>query len=112
MSDAALELPAGLELARTTPEFDENSVPEGLRRAHHVADAVWGRLVVAAGSVRFVFEDGPDGSPEESGRVVNAGESQVIPPHRRHHVETIGPVSFHVEFHRTPRSGDGATPGG
>lgn len=102
MDDDKLELPDGLELARTTPEFDEHSVPTGLRNAHEVADGVWGRLVVATGSVRFVFEDAPSVGGVPGGRVVNAGEHQVIPPRRRHHVETIGPVGFHVEFHREP----------
>ena len=112
MSDDALELPAGLELARTTPEFDEHSVPQGLRKAHEVADAVWGRLVVMTGSLRFVFEDDPSGSVGRTERLMSAGEHQVIPPRRRHHVETFGPVGFDVEFHRRPRSGGDAAPEG
>lgn len=94
-------LPAGAVLVRTTPVFDETSVPEGLRRAHRVAAGVWGRLVVAEGSLRFVFEDDPEP------RVVAAGAHQVIPPERPHHVEVIAPVRFVVEFHRVPEPDDG-----
>jgi len=89
------ELPAGLAVQRTTPTFDENSTPAGLRGAHSVADGVWGRLVVEQGSLGFVFEDFPDDV-----RTVLAGEHQVIPPSRLHHVVIDGPVRFAVEFHR------------
>jgi cupin 2 domain-containing protein len=55
------QLPHGVELQRVTPEFDADTVPAGLLRAHRIAAGVWGLLRVTAGSVRFVFEDG---SPE------------------------------------------------
>lgn len=92
------ELPDGLELARTTDVLDEQHHPGGLLRAHQVADGVWGRLVVRTGSLRFVFEDAGD---EPS--TVAAGGSVVIPPAVKHHVEFTGPVSFVIEFHRTPK---------
>ncbi|MGB3735219.1 MAG: DUF1971 domain-containing protein [Ilumatobacter sp.] len=89
------ELPAGLTLQRTTPTFDEHSTPAGLRRAHQVAEGVWGRLVVETGSLGFVFEDEPDVV-----RVIGSGDQQVIPPAALHHVVLDGPVRFAVEFHR------------
>ena len=91
----AQHLPDGLQLQRTTPTFDETSTPRGLRAAHAVADGVWGRLIVESGSLGFVFEDAPDDL-----RTVAAGEHQVIPPARLHHVVIDGPVRFAVEFHR------------
>lgn len=97
-------LPDGLELARTTDVFDQESVPAGLRRAHRVATGVWGRLVVHEGSIGFRFED--DDQPLRA----NAGEWIVIPPDRPHHVELIGPVRFAVEFHR-PSDSLGSIPG-
>lgn len=90
-----IELPDGLTLQRTTPTFDESSVPAGLVKAHSVADGVWGRLVVSAGSIGFVFDDEPDAI-----RTVTAGETQVIPPLRKHHLVVGGPATFAVEFHR------------
>lgn len=92
---AELRLPDGLTLQRTTPTFDEQSTPAGLRAAHSVADSVWGRVMVTSGSLGFVFEDTPD-----EVRRVGAGEHQVIPPARLHHVVIDGPVQFAVEFHR------------
>lgn len=92
-----LELPDGLVHARTTDVWDETSVPAGLLKAHRVAEGTWGRLVVEEGAVGFAFEDQP-----EQVRRVSAGEHQVIPPMRPHHVELLGPVRFAVEFHRPP----------
>lgn len=94
-------LPEGLELARTTDVFDQDSVPAGLLRAHRVAPEVWGRLVVRSGSLGFVFEDDPETVVD-----VPAGRSIVIPPDRPHHLELTGTVTFVVEFHRRPRPMD------
>jgi tellurite resistance-related uncharacterized protein len=88
-------LPDGTGHVRTTPEFDERTVPAGLLSSHRIADGVWGRLVVRSGSLRFVVEDAGGGA-----RLVAAGEAQVIPPAVPHHVELVGPVRFAVEFHR------------
>ena len=88
-------LPDGLKLVRTTPTFDEHTVPAGLRAAHRIAEGVWGRLVVLSGSLEFVVDSEPD-SPH---RIV-AEESRIIPPGVVHHVTVDGPVRFHVEFHR------------
>ncbi len=97
-----------MNLVRTTPEFDESTVPAGLLGEHRVAPGVWGRLIVRAGALGFGFE----GRPE---RVVPAGEHVAIPPDVTHHVRIVGPVRFVVEFHRpgdrTGR-GDRRTPPG
>lgn len=89
-------LPEGLELARTTDVFDQDTVPAGLLRAHRVAPNVWGRLVVHSGALDFAFED------VAAAVEVRAGEHVVIPPERPHHLRIIGPVRFAVEFHRRP----------
>lgn len=94
---SGVELPAGLELVRTTPEFTAETMPDGLRKAHRVAAGVWGRLRVLQGTVRFTFETDPP-----STRTVSAGEVQVIPPEQPHFVEPDDEARFVVEFHRPP----------
>ena len=91
----SIDLPDGFEHVRTTDTFDQDHHPAGLRRAHRIADGVWARLVVRTGALTFVFEDDP-------GRAIDvaAGTSQVIPPGRLHRVDTAGPVTFELEFHR------------
>lgn len=92
MNDA---LPPNLDHVRTTPVFDERSVPAGLLAAHRAGAGVWGRLVVHSGALEFTFEDDTD-----STRHVAAGATVVIPPGRLHHLSLDGPVTFAVEFHR------------
>ncbi|WP_088319426.1 DUF1971 domain-containing protein [Kineosporia sp. R_H_3] len=99
--DRPTALPAGAEHVRTTPDFDAGTVPAGLLRAHRVADGVWGRLVVRAGTVVFRFEDDPDAPV-----TVTAGGHVVIPPGLPHHVEPEGAAAFAVEFYRVA---DGST---
>lgn len=89
------ELPDGSALDRVTDEFTAASVPAGLLRAHRVATGVWGRLVLHAGSLTFVWEDGDEGGVE-----LVAGDRMVIPPDTRHHVEPGPDARFRVEFHR------------
>ena len=67
-------LPPGLVHLRTTPEFDERSVPAGLLAAHRIAEGVWGLLRVRAGTLDFVVEDGS--TPP---RRLRPGDTQVIP---------------------------------
>jgi tellurite resistance-related uncharacterized protein len=88
------QLPDGLELARTTPVFSNETVPAALLAAHTVATGFWSRLVVRSGSVGFRFED----RSEEFLRLA-VGESIVIPPERPHHVEFDEPAEFVVEFY-------------
>ena len=97
-----MELPTGLQFVRSTPVFDEHSVPAGLLAAHRVSEGVWGRLVVFSGQLDFVFEDVTRAAVRNQSqrRTVGAGDVQVIPPGEPHHVEVDGPVEFHVEFHR------------
>ena len=87
------ELPEGLEVVRTTPVWDERSMPAGLRRAHRVARGVWGRLHVQEGSVRFRAATRPPLDVQ-----VGPGQHQAIPPETDHDVEPQGAARFFVQF--------------
>ncbi len=95
----APEMPGDMELARTTPLFDPESVPKAILGSHQVAAGVWGRLVCRTGRVGFAFEEPEDSEVVELG----PGEHFDIPPERRHRVVLLGPSTFVVEFYR-PRS--------
>ncbi|MEZ5246281.1 MAG: DUF1971 domain-containing protein [Acidimicrobiales bacterium] len=88
------ELPPGLALVRTTPEFTIDTVPAGLLGAHRVADDVWGVLRVNRGTVVFVLED------TGVRRSLTTNDAQVIEPGVLHHVEPSADARFVVEFHR------------
>ena len=91
------EMPGGLALVKTTPEWDELSMPSGLRRAHRVPKGRWGRLVVRNGILRFGARTEP-----AIDVIVAAGESQAIPPDVEHAVDATEPVRFVLEFWEIP----------
>lgn len=87
------ELPEGLRLARLTPEWDESSLPTGLRRAHRLAPRTWGRLEVRRGRLIFRAETSPP-IDEELGE----GAVQAIPPAVAHSVELMPGTSIQIGF--------------
>jgi len=89
------ELPDDLVVVRTTPTWDEETMPDGLRRAHRVAGGVWARLRVDAGALRLVLATDP-----QRDVVVRRGEAQAIPPDVEHHVDPLGTVRFALDFLR------------
>lgn len=86
------EFPEGFECYQRTPEFDEDSIPAGLRREHTTKAGVWGRIVVSSGRLCYHVQGTGtviDLVPETPG---------IIPPQVVHRVEAAGPVRFVVEF--------------
>jgi len=81
---------------KTTPIFDEASLPQAIRGAHRTKAGVWGLLRVLDGQVDLVFRD-----PSRTVRVTPARPA-VIPPEAEHHVELAGPMRMQVEFYREP----------
>ncbi|MFV0645673.1 MAG: DUF1971 domain-containing protein [Sphingomonadaceae bacterium] len=84
---------------KTTPVFDEKTLPEAIRNAHNTKAGVWGLLVVLDGAVNLVFHD-----PQ---RIVHVtpGNPAPIAPQAVHHVELDGPVQMQVSFYREHPSG-------
>lgn len=93
------ELPDDAAPYRTTGEFDETTLPAGLRRDHRTAVGVWGRAEVLAGSLRFVMP------VLAIDRVIETGDHAVIPPELAHRVEPLGRMRMRVVFLRVPVSG-------
>jgi tellurite resistance-related uncharacterized protein len=79
---------------KTTPVFDQVSLPQAIRSEHSTKEGVWGLLRVLAGEVRLVFDAPP--------RVVQVTPDNPapIPPQAVHHVEVDGPMRMQVEFYR------------
>lgn len=79
---------------RSTPEFTAAEIPAGLLQEHQLASSVWGVLRVLRGSVIFVDE------AAGHRRTVAAGQSQVIEPELRHHIEPSDDVALVIDFFR------------
>ena len=87
---------------RSTPIFDSETLPAGLKKAHCTKAGVWGRLNVLEGSVRYVVE--------ETGEdiVVSTGGSVTILPEQLHHVEPLGEMRMQVSFYDSNPDGPSA----
>ena len=90
-----MEWPDGLATYRRTPEFDEVSIPDGLRSEHATKRGVWGRIHVIEGGLRYHVD-----APIHRSLRVCAASSAVIVPEVRHRVEPDGAVRFFVELAR------------
>lgn len=78
---------------RSTPIFDEHSLPRALRHAHQTKAGVWGVIRVLAGRVRL-HVDG-----EAVPRELDPEHPGVVLPTQRHHVEPVGAVRLQVDFY-------------
>lgn len=87
-------LPDNVVLYKTTAEFDQDTVPAGLRNKHKTAAGTWGRIVVQEGSLLYVIE-----APRNEEHLLIPGTDGIVEPQRPHHVAVIGPVRFSVEFY-------------
>ncbi|MEO6954852.1 MAG: DUF1971 domain-containing protein [Polyangia bacterium] len=90
MSDV---LPAGLTAYKRTPEFDEDSLPAGLRREHRTRAGVWGLIHVLEGRVLYRVLEPP------SEQLLSPGVNGVVRPEQAHEVEPLGPMRMFVEFY-------------
>lgn len=81
---------------RSTPIFDENSLPSALRRDHSLKAGVWGRLNVLSGALRYTV------SETGEAHILEAGQSRIIPPEQLHCVAPLGAVEMRVDFYDEP----------
>ena len=92
-------LPRDAVAYQRTPEFDETSLPAGLRRRHTTKPGVWGRIRVLEGSLRYRILE-----PALEECVLSPSRPGVVEPGVPHEVEPIGAVRFFVEFLRRPET--------
>lgn len=77
-----------------SPVFDEETLPDALRKDHRTKAGTWGLLRVLAGEAQLIFID-----PSSNQRVTPA-KPAIIPPEATHYVVVNGPMTMQVEFYR------------
>jgi tellurite resistance-related uncharacterized protein len=82
---------------KSTPVFDEHSLPAGLRRDHSTKAGVWGVIRVLEGSL--LFERGGET------RTLTPATPALVRPEERHRVEAIGAMRMRVDFYDADPSG-------
>jgi tellurite resistance-related uncharacterized protein len=78
---------------RSTPIFDEASLPVALRSRHNTKAGVWGVIRVIEGRLKLRYLDPP------SERILDSGSPGLILPQQPHEVEPLGPMRMQVDFY-------------
>lgn len=78
---------------RTTPVFDETSLPAALRAAHSTKTGVWGVVRVLQGRVKLVYAE------PEAELLLDPATPGLLQPRQVHYVEPLGPMQMCVEFY-------------
>lgn len=82
---------------KSTPVFDENTLPAALRREHRTKAGVWGVIRVLAGQLRYRILD------PISETIIDADHPGIVYPDQPHLVEPLGAIRMRVDFyHQDP----------
>lgn len=87
-------LPDNVVSYKRTPEFDEESIPEGLLKNHQTKADVWGKIVVLSGHLLYTIHE-----PFEE-ITLDINTFGVVEPTVLHQVKPVGSVRFYVEFYQ------------
>ncbi len=78
---------------RSTPVFDQDTLPAALRARHTTKAGVWGVIRVLEGERRLTILEPP------SEVVITPGNPAVIMPQQPHLVTPLGPMRMQVDFY-------------
>lgn len=78
---------------RSSPVFDEHSLPLALQREHRTKQGVWGVIRIFEGRLKLIMSD----TGEE--RILNPDAPGLILPDQPHFVELEGPMRMQVDFY-------------
>jgi tellurite resistance-related uncharacterized protein len=81
---------------KTTPVFDQDTLPQAIRTEHRTKEGTWGLLRVLEGRATLVSLEPQREVP------VAPGSPAPIAPQEAHFVRLEGPVRLQVEFYREP----------
>lgn len=89
------QIPANAIAYKKTPEFTEDSVPNGLLKDHSTKEAVWGKIVVLEGKLEYTINE-----PVLEVHTLDQATFGVVEPTVPHSVKPLGHVRFYVEFYK------------
>ncbi|HEX7854825.1 MAG TPA: DUF1971 domain-containing protein [Sphingobium sp.] len=81
---------------RSTPIFDENTLPVALRGEHRTKAGVWGLIRVIEGELNLTYVD------PHTEKLLSPGQPGVISPEQIHFVTPLGKVKIQVDFYNEP----------
>lgn len=78
---------------KSTPVFDENTLPGGLRKEHRTKAGVWGIIRVLEGRLRYRVLD------PITETILDPDHPGLVLPDQPHFVEPLGAMRMQVEFY-------------
>ena len=81
---------------RSTPVFDQDTLPAALRRRHNTKAGVWGLIRVLEGQLTLTYLDPP------SEVILTPGNPGLVEPQQPHFVTPDGPMRMQVDFYDHP----------
>ena len=84
---------------RSTPVFDQDSLPAALRAQHDTKAGVWGVIEVISGTLRLTFCD------TRKSIELSPGHPGLVAPQQPHFVTPLGAMTMQVHFYDQPPSG-------
>jgi hemoglobin len=78
---------------KSTPVFDETTLPDGLRREHRTEAGVWGVIRVLQGRLKLTWLDTGEA------RILAPSRPGLVAPAQPHLVEPVGQVRMRVDFY-------------
>jgi len=84
---------------RSTPVFDQDSLPAALRARHDTKTGVWGVIRVIEGELKLTIIDPP------SETLLNPGNPGLVLPRQPHFVTPLGRMKMQVDFYDQPPGG-------
>jgi tellurite resistance-related uncharacterized protein len=81
---------------RSTPVFDQDTLPAALRARHSTKAGVWGVIRVLEGELELTYLE------PESSLVLSPGRPGLLLPQQPHFVTPRGPMTMQVDFYDGP----------
>ena len=81
---------------RSTPVFDEGTLPQALRQRHDTKDGVWGVIRVLEGQLRLTMLE------PVAEQVLSPERPGLVAPRQPHFVTPLGPMRMQVDFYHQP----------
>lgn len=81
---------------RSTPVFNETTLPAALRSRHNTKAGIWGMIRVLEGQVKLTYLEPP------SEVILDSDKAGVLRPQQPHFVEPLGPMKMRVDFYDRP----------
>ena len=81
---------------RSTPVFDQETLPAALRGRHATKAGVWGLIRVIEGKLGLTYLEPP------SEILLDAEQAAIVQPEQPHFVTPQGPMKMQVDFYDRP----------